>query len=71
MDLRTYIDINGWPAAEKLAEKVGTNRAYFAQLANGHRRPSVELALKIVKASRNEIDFMTLVTAKTKPRKRK
>lgn len=70
MNIRQYIDLYGWPAAEKVAIKAGTNRAYFAQLASGHRKASAAKALAIVKASRNEIDFMSIINTVPKTRQK-
>ncbi len=63
MNAREYIDTFGWEEAERVAKAAGTNRAYFSQIANGHRNASVPLAQKLVDASAGRLDFMSLVNA--------
>jgi transcriptional regulator with XRE-family HTH domain len=65
MDALTYLNLYGKEKATKVAKKAGTNYAYFSQIAYGHRRPSVELALKLVEASKQELDFVSLLTHKS------
>lgn len=51
MDAHAFLEKHGRRTAEKVAKAAGTNYAYFNQIAYGHRRPSPELARKLVKAS--------------------
>ncbi len=67
MNAKQYKDKYGKAACVKVAEKAGTNYVYFYQLVNGDRRPSVELAKKLVKASKGELDLLSLID---KPRKK-
>lgn len=62
MDTISYIKKHGWEKAEAVAEAAGTNRAYLSQIAHGHRRPSVELAERLVEASDGEMDLVSLLT---------
>ena len=61
MDAKTFIQEKGWGVCEQVAKAAGTNRAYFSQIAHGHKNASVELAGKLVKASDGELDFFSLV----------
>jgi hypothetical protein len=51
MHPRKFLEKHGKPVAERVAKAAGTNYAYFSQIAYGHRRPSPDLALRLVKAS--------------------
>lgn len=71
MDAKKFIETFGWPEAEKIANKAGTNKAYLSQIAYGHRKASYALALKLVKASKGRLDLMSLINTseRAKPRK--
>jgi hypothetical protein len=64
MNAREYLDKHGKEKAEAMAKTAGTNLAYFSQIAAGVRRPSVNLAQRLVDASNGELDFVALLTAK-------
>jgi len=64
MNAKDFYDLNGREKTETIAIKAGTNWGYFIQIINGSRRPSVELAEKLIKASGNELDFVSLLTSK-------
>lgn len=71
MDALKYLEKHGKEAAERVAKKAGTNMAYFSQIAHGHRRPSVELAERLVSASAEEtpaadeqLDLLSLLKSK-------
>lgn len=64
MDGKTFIDEYGWAEAERVANDAGTNRAYFSQIANGHRNASLALAERLVAASGGRLDLMALMKAK-------
>lgn len=64
MDARDFIDQYGWPEAERVAEAAGTNRAYFSQIANGHRNASLQLAERLVAASASRLDLLALMKAR-------
>ncbi|HBR96874.1 MAG TPA: transcriptional regulator [Gammaproteobacteria bacterium] len=61
MSAAEYVEAYGWKKAAEVAERAGTNRAYFYQIAKGIRRPSVELAKRLVEASDNELSFLKLM----------
>lgn len=50
MDTYNFIALHGKPVAAEIAELAGTNYVYLAQIAYGHRRPSVGLARRLVAA---------------------
>lgn len=64
MNAKAYLDKYGKDGAEKVAIKAGTKLSYFTQIAAGIRRPSVELAKRLVKASAGELDFVELLSNK-------
>ena len=64
MDAGTYIKNVGEIAAETACKQAGTKLVYLKQIASGHRRPSPELAKKLVKASGNQLDFEALLFAR-------
>ena len=64
MNAREYLEIYGKAGAEKVAKKAGSNLAYFMQIARGIRRPSVNLAERLVKASGGKLDFVELLKNK-------
>ena len=50
----------------EVAKKVGISKSYFSQIANGHRSPSVELAVRIARAMGYRFDeFVCLGFKKT------
>ena len=55
MDALSFLEKHGKTVVERVAIAAGTNYAYYSQLAYGHRRPSVDLAEKLVEASTAEI----------------
>jgi hypothetical protein len=65
MDAKTYISKYGRDSAKQVAESAQTTIEYFNQIASGHRRPSVSLAERLVVASKNELDFVSLLTVKS------
>lgn len=66
MDAHTFKCKYGKSECERVADKAGTNYAYFHQIAVGLRRPSVELAEKLVNASDKRLDLLSLLTSKKK-----
>lgn len=54
MDARSFLEKHGKAVASTVAERAGTNYAYFSQLAYGHRRPSVDLARTLILASETQ-----------------
>ncbi|MCG8476130.1 MAG: hypothetical protein MI784_11735 [Cytophagales bacterium] len=64
MDAKSFLDTYGKEEAARVAEAAGTNYAYFNQIIYGHRRPSVELAEKLVDASEGRLDFVLLIKSK-------
>lgn len=51
MDALSFLEKHGKEKATKVAEAAGTNYPYFNQIAYGHRRPSVDLAVELVAQS--------------------
>lgn len=66
MNAKTYLETHGRDAAEKLAIAAGTKLSYFVQFASGHRRPSADLAHRLVEKSHGALDFQSLLPAKKK-----
>lgn len=71
MDAKHFLEKHGKAAAEKVAVAAGSNYAYFSQIAYGHRRPSPDLAHKLVAASTevcadpaDQLDFASLLPPK-------
>lgn len=56
MDAFAFLEKHGKHVTTTVAEMAGTNWAYFSQIAYGHRRPSVDLAEKLVAASAQLVD---------------
>lgn len=69
MNAKQFKDLYGQERAEEVAQKAGTSLAYFLQLAYGHRRPSIELAKRLVEASDNDLDFVSLLDVQVKKKK--
>ncbi len=70
MDALKFLNRHGKAIAEAVALGAGTNFAYFSQIAYGHRRPSVDLAKRLVDASASvvsdeaaRLDLLALLTA--------
>ena len=71
MNAHDFLDKHGKETAERVAKEAGSNYAYFSQIAHGHRRPSPELAQRLVAASEKliaapaeRLDFAALLTPK-------
>lgn len=71
MDAKAFLEKHGKPTAERVAIRAGSNYAYYSQIAYGHRRPSVDLARKLVASSEVEVpdpsarlDFEALLVAR-------
>lgn len=63
MNARDFIDELGNDEAERVAIAAGTNMAYFRQIANGHRNASFKLAHRLVEASDDRLDLISLMGA--------
>lgn len=61
MNAKEFLEQFGREESERVAALAGTNYAYFSQLAYGHRRPSVDLAERLVTASGGRLDFTKLL----------
>ena len=61
MDAKSFIDTFGREEAKRVAEDAGTSYPYFSQIAYGHRRPSVDLANRLVDSSGGRLDFVSLL----------
>ena len=60
MDMKDFY--TGLSPAEKmrLARQVGTVVPYLSQIAHGHARPGPEMAIRIVRASKNKVSRKSL-----------
>ena len=67
MDAKTFIATFGVAEATRVAVAAKTNYAYFSQIAYGHRRPSVNLANRLVKESGDRLDFVMLLNSPAQP----
>lgn len=68
MNAKQYLVKYGDSGAEKLCKKAGTTLPYFKQIAKGIRRPGVDLTVRLVRCSKDELDFKALLTAYKAPR---
>lgn len=72
MDAFQFLQKHGKPTCEKVAKEAGTNWAYFSQIAYGHRRPSPDMADRLVEASTKfcraaeRLDFVSLLRPKSR-----
>lgn len=51
MNAREFLECHSRQQLEAFCAKAGTNRAYFSQIAYGHRRPSPEMCRRLEAAS--------------------
>lgn len=65
-----FLQRYGKPRAEVVAKRAKTKYVYFSHLAYGHRRPSPEMAERLVKASDGELTLIELLFPPTKTRRR-
>lgn len=61
LSAKEFLDRFGADEAERVAVTAGTNMPYFRQIAGGFRRPSVELAERLVEASEQRMGFVQLL----------
>ena len=66
MNVKDYCDLYGKEKAWKVAEKAGSNWRYMEQLRRQVRRPSPDLAARLVAASDHELDFVSLLKVEIK-----
>jgi phosphoribosyl 1,2-cyclic phosphodiesterase len=64
MDAYTYWSEMGTEAAKHVAESAGTSWAYFVHIAHKRKRPSVDLARKLVKHSGGALELEKLLFSK-------
>lgn len=64
MNAKQYLDTYGKKGAEDVAIKAGTKLSYFLLIAKSLRRPSVELAKRLEKASGGEMGWVELLEVK-------
>ncbi len=64
MDAKTFFEKHGRDESRAVAVAAGTNYAYFYQFVTGARRPSLELAKKLVEASDGRLELLALLEAK-------
>lgn len=65
MNAKEFIAQFGEDEAKRVAAAAGTNWDYLRQIASGSRRPSPELAARLVTASGDRLDFACLLRPKT------
>jgi hypothetical protein len=65
MNAKDFLDEFGREEATRVAIAAGTNYVYFTQIASGHRRPSVDLALRLITASDDRLSFEALLLQRT------
>jgi plasmid maintenance system antidote protein VapI len=68
MNTNEFLAKYGREEALKVSAKAGTSYAYFTQLVSGNRRPSPELASRLVEASDGRLDFACLLQSHKKIR---
>jgi transcriptional regulator with XRE-family HTH domain len=75
MEASAFLEKHGRQTAERVAKLAGTNFAYFSQIASGHRRPSPDLARRLVSSSAaivrkpaEQLDFESLLPPKREAR---
>lgn len=61
MDAMTYWKWYGKPHCERLCAQVGTTYNYWKHICNQQKRPSVDLARKLVAASNGELSLEKLL----------
>lgn len=61
MDAKAYWDSVGKQAVIELCEQVGTSYGYYKQIANKRKRPSIDLARKMVAASGGQLSLDKLL----------
>lgn len=64
MNARQFLREFGPEVTSMVAKAAGSNIEYFRQLACGARRPSFELAEKLVAASNGRLDALALMREK-------
>lgn len=68
MNAQEFWKKEGRERVKAVCEKAGTKYSYFEHIKNGFKRPSVDLALALVKASNGAMTFEELLIPKTKMR---
>lgn len=71
MDAKAFLERHGKETCKRVAKLADTNWPYFSQIAYGHRRPSPDLARRLVSASAavvrkpaDQLDFESLLPSK-------
>lgn len=64
MNAKQYLDTVGREKAAQVAIEAGTTMEYFLHIAYGYRRPSFELAERLVAASKNKMQLVPLLRSK-------
>ena len=65
MNAKQFLDAVGREKAEQVAIAAGTTMEYFCHIAYGNRRPSFELAERLVAASKNKMKLVPLLRSKS------
>jgi transcriptional regulator with XRE-family HTH domain len=66
MNATDYFELRGTKKAREVAEKAGISYPYFWQISRRLRRPSPEVAERLVEASGHELDFVSLLRVETR-----
>ena len=61
MDAKQYWKRHGSEKSREVATAAGTSWGYFEHIMHGRRRPSPELAERLVEASGGQMDFVSLL----------
>lgn len=64
MNVEQYYRKYGMKALDELGAKAGTTRKHLYAMVEGRRRPSVELAERLVEASNFELNFVSILRSK-------
>lgn len=64
LSAREFLDKYGADEADRVCRAAGTNLPYFRQVAGGFRRPSVDLAEKLVAESGGRMGLLRLLQYK-------
>lgn len=66
MNATDFFKIRGTKRAREVAKKAGISYPYFWQISRRLRRPSPQVAERLVEASDHELDFVSLLKVETR-----
>lgn len=61
MNLKELLKIEGREKIKELCAVCGTNYAYYKHMAAGRRRPSIDLARRMIEASNERLTLKDLI----------